>query len=66
MKALLVWAYCLGCNSSSLSITKFDTMDECKIARTALVASAKQPGLMSDRPAFENVTEPQCVEYFWP
>lgn len=63
MKALLVWAYCLSCNSSTLSVTKFDTMSECDAARSAIVEHALQPGLFDTRSAFENVLQPQCIPY---
>lgn len=66
MNALLVWAYCLSCNSSTLSVTKFDTMAECDAARAAIVQYATQPGFMSDRPAFENAHQPQCIPYAKP
>ena len=66
MKALLVWAYCLTCNSSTLSITKFDTMSECDAARDAIVANATMPTLFGSKLTFDGQTQPQCIPYVVP
>jgi len=66
MNALLVWAYCLSCNSSTLSVTKFDTMAECDAARAAIVQYAEEPGFMEMRNPFERVQQPQCIPYVKP
>lgn len=66
MKALLIWAYCLGCNSGTLSVTKFDTMSECDAARTAIMEHAQEGGGWGPRKAFTNTEPPQCIPYVVP
>lgn len=63
VKALLVWAYCLSCNSGVLSITKFDSLEECEWARTALIREVEEGGGWGMRKSFERVHMPQCIEY---
>jgi hypothetical protein len=66
VKALLVLAFCLGCNNSTLSVTKFDTMAECDAARAAIVAHAEYDDLWGARKSFDGMQEPQCIPYVVP
>lgn len=65
MKALLVWAFCLGCNSGTMSVTKFDSMAECDAARTAIVAGMLEGGGFGPRKSFDRqrLMKPQCIPY---
>lgn len=65
MKALLVYAWCLTCNSASVSVTVFDSMAECDAARSALVQHAKYTALFSEVLTFTD-REPQCIPYVKP
>jgi len=68
VKALLVWAYCLGCNSGTMSVTKFDGMAECDAARAAIVEHMVAGGGWGERKPFAEgtVLHPQCIPYAVP
>lgn len=67
MKALLVFAQCIGCNSGLMSVTVFDSVSECDAARTALVQQAKFKNLWGEQLVFSNVeNQPQCIPYVVP